>query len=97
MTKKERNNKIESSRKKGTEVNEVDAENHICEASFFDDEDNIVECKQVQYTKCKGVSHVYCISQLHQNLFSSDTVKNEECLYQQLSIQRILLPKISCA
>ena len=60
----------------------------ICNSSFIDEEENEIECMWVQCTNCKCTTHVNCIDQLHQDLFSFESDNEEdyfcpECFYKE--------------
>ena len=52
----------------------------VCDSSFFQQEEDEVECKWVQCQKCDETSHVTCIPQVHRIYFSFESEDEEVCL-----------------
>ena len=54
-----------------------------CDVSFFNDEENGVERKWVQCSKCQSISHINCISQLQFDLDEDDKYLCPECFFTE--------------
>ena len=87
--KKKKGKQKQNASGKGKERKSVDKENpddnddwncDICNSSFFDEEKNEIVSRWVQCTNCSSTSHVQCIDQLHQNLFSFESDSEEDYL-----------------
>ena len=85
---KKRGKQKQNANGKGKQKKCVDKENlenddwncNICNSSFFDEQKNEIASRWVQCTNCTSTSHVKCIDQLHQNLFSFESDSEEDYL-----------------